>query len=47
MSMVSCSFPRARHHIGKDNLGNKRIILNAAVTELRMYAGNFQAEAFE
>jgi hypothetical protein len=45
--MVSCSVPRACHHIGKDNLRNKLIILNAAVTELRMCKGNFQAENFE
>jgi hypothetical protein len=45
--MFSCSVPRARHHISKDNLRNELIILNTAVTELRMYEGNFQAEAFE
>jgi len=47
MSMVSSSVPRARHHIGKDNLRNELIILNAAVTNHRMCEGNFQAETFE
>ena len=47
MSMVSCSLPRARQHIGKDNLRSELVILNAEVTELRTCEGNLQAEAFE